>query len=210
MAGCDLAQRRVEVDAGGVHGDALARRVGIGHGYRREEGPGVRVGGAFEDGLGRRELNDLPQVHDGHAVGDVSNQPQIVGDEQVRELEPLLEIHEQVDHLRLHRHVERRHRLVRDDERWVEGEGARDADPLPLTAAELVRKPAAVRWVQADDIEELLHPAPPLRTRPHAVDDQRFLDDVRGSHAWVQGRVRILEDDLHIPPRAPHAFPREA
>jgi hypothetical protein len=41
-----------------------------------------------------------------------------------------LEILEQVQDLRLHRDVERRHRLVGDDELRVQGEAPRDADPL--------------------------------------------------------------------------------
>ena len=41
---------------------------------------------------------------------------EIVGDEEIGEAEPLAQVLEQVDDLRLDRHVERRHRLVADDE----------------------------------------------------------------------------------------------
>ena len=44
------------------------------------------------------------------------HQPEIVRDEQVGQLQSLLEIHQQVDDLRLHRHVQRRDRFVGDDE----------------------------------------------------------------------------------------------
>ena len=68
-----------------------------------------------------------------------SHQPQIVRDEQIGQLQPRLQIHQQIDHLGLHRDVQRRDRLVGDDERRIERERAREADALPLAAAELVR-----------------------------------------------------------------------
>ena len=34
------------------------------------------------------------------------------------------------------------------------------------------------------------------------MDDQRLLDDRSGAHPWVERRVRILEDDLHLAPQA--------
>ena len=72
-------------------------------------------------------------------IGDVADDRQVVGDEQVGEIELLLERLEQVDDLRLDRDVERRHRLVGDDEVRVDRERAGDADALALTAGELVR-----------------------------------------------------------------------
>jgi hypothetical protein len=55
-----------------------------------------------------------------------------VGDEDVREAVIPLEVLQQVDHLRLHRYVERGHGLVADDELGLDGERTRDADPLTL------------------------------------------------------------------------------
>ena len=59
---------------------------------------------------------------------------EVVGDEQISEAEPRLQILEQVDDLRLDRHVERRDRLVADDQLRLDREGAGDADPLTLPA----------------------------------------------------------------------------
>ena len=90
------------------------------------------------------------------------DQPQIVGDEQIGQLQPRLQIEQQRDDLRLDRHVERRHGFVGDDERRVEREGAGDADALALPAAELVRIAREVRRLEADQLEQLGHPRPPL------------------------------------------------
>ncbi len=52
-----------------------------------------------------------------------------------------------------------------------------------------------------------------IRARPPApvqpVDAQRLGDDLAHSHAWVERRVGILEDDLHLPPHLAHLAPRE-
>jgi len=96
------------------------------------------------DLLARPDLDDLPEVHHGHAVRDVADDGQVVRDEEVREPEIALERLEQVDHLGADRHVERRDRLVEDDDAWIEREGARDPDPLTLAAGELMREPIRV------------------------------------------------------------------
>ena len=54
--------------------------------------------------------------------------------------EALLEIFcSRLDDLRLDRDVERRHRLVADDQIGIDGQRAGDADTLALPAGELVR-----------------------------------------------------------------------
>jgi hypothetical protein len=78
-----------------------------------------------------------------------------VGDEQHRQAEPLAQVGQQVDDLRLDRHVERGHRLVGDDEARLDGERAGDADPLPLPAGELVREPPRMLGREADEPQQL-------------------------------------------------------
>ncbi len=68
-----------------------------------------------------------------------------------------LQVVEQVDDLRLDRDVERRDRLVADDQLRPQRERARDADPLALTARELRREPVVVLGVEPDELHQLLH-----------------------------------------------------
>jgi len=89
------------------------------------------MGGIAEERLGPAHLEDPPAVHHRHPRADVSDQPQVVRDEQAGERQPFLQIHQQVDHLRLHGNVERRHRFVGDDQRRIERERAGEADALP-------------------------------------------------------------------------------
>ena len=130
-------------------------------------------------------------------------------DEQVGEAEPLLQIEQQVHDLRLHGDVERRDRLVGDDERRLERERARDADALPLAAAELVRVLVDVGGVEPDELEQLPHARATLLARADLVNDERLLDDRADAHPRIQRRVRILEDDLEVPARAAQFAGRE-
>jgi hypothetical protein len=63
---------------------------------------------------------------------------EIVRDEEIGEAELALQILQQVDDLRLDRDVERRDRLVADNELRIERERPRDADALALSAGEFV------------------------------------------------------------------------
>ena len=67
-----------------------------------------------------------------------SNDGKVMGDEQDREPALALQLGEQVEDLRLNGDIERRRRFVRDNHGRVDGESARDGDPLALSAGELV------------------------------------------------------------------------
>jgi hypothetical protein len=85
----------------------------------------------------------------------VTHDREVVGDDQVGQPQALLELAEQVEHLRLDRHVERGHRLVRDHQRRLEGDCACDTDALALAAGELVGVAAGGVARQADQLEQL-------------------------------------------------------
>ena len=84
---------------------------------------------------------------------------EVVGDEDVGQPEVALQVGQQVQDLRLHGDVERRDRLVADDQLRLEREGAGDPDALSLPARELVREAVVVLGVEADALEQLLHAA---------------------------------------------------
>ncbi len=105
---------------------------------------------------------------------------------------------------------ERADRFVADDEVGVERDRARDADALALAAGELVRVAVHVARLEADAFEEPAHAVALLPAARDAVDRQRLADDGAGGHPRVQRRIRVLENDLHVPPLEPQFFRREA
>ena len=70
---------------------------------------------------------------------DEAHDVEVVADEDVGEAELVLEVEQQVQHLRLDRLVERRDRLVEDHQARLERERAGDVDALALAARQLVR-----------------------------------------------------------------------
>ncbi|MNW46884.1 hypothetical protein D3C74_241990 [compost metagenome] len=77
----------------------------------------------------------------------------VVGDKDIRQAEFLLQILKQVHHLRLDRHVERRDGLVGDDQLRLQGQRPCNANPLPLSAGELMRITLQMTLCQAHDVD---------------------------------------------------------
>ena len=69
-------------------------------------------------------------------------------DKQHRQCEPVADVGEQLQHLRLDRYVERRYRLIGHQQIGLERERPRDADALALAAREFVREAIRRRRVQ--------------------------------------------------------------
>ncbi len=75
--------------------------------------------------------------------------------------------------------------------------------PLPLSAGELVRVAIDVLGIEPHDLEHLLAALLALLARPHPVDDQRLGHDLAEGHPRVERGIRVLEDELHVPPVRP-------
>ena len=71
-------------------------------------------------------------------MADVLHHRQIVCDEQVGQPELVLQVHQEIDHLRLNGDIESRDRLLPDNEVGAEHQRPRDADALALAARELM------------------------------------------------------------------------
>ena len=98
------------------------------------------------DLLDRTDLDHLSEVHHEDTVRDVADDVEVVGDEDVGQIELRLEVGEQIEHLRLDRFVERGHRLVENEKARVERERAGDVDALLLASGQFVRIALANRF----------------------------------------------------------------
>ena len=186
--------------------DPVHLRRRIGHRDRREQRLGVRMQRVLEDVLGRAVFDETAEVHNAHRVRDMLDDRQVVRDEQVGQLVLLLQFLQQVDDLRLDRHVERRDRLVADDEFGVERQRPRDADTLSLTARELVRIAVLVEGLQTAVVHDLVDIVLVLFLRHDLVLADRFADDLADREPGRERRERILEDDLHLGPEGTQFF----
>jgi len=150
-------------------------------------------------------LRHLAQVHDGHPVRDVLHDREVVRDEEVGEVELRLQPLQQVDDLRLDGDVQRRDRLVADDEGRVHRQRPRDADALPLAARELVRVAVGEVGVHAHHPQQLLDALLALLAAREAVDVQGLAHDVAHGLPGVQRGEGILKDHRHLAAHTAHA-----
>src|SRR5207249_4927890 len=105
------------------------------------------------------------------------------------------------------RHVEHRHRFVRDDHLWVEDERPRNRDALTLTARHLVREAVeeVLPGTEPGVLEGVNHEFGPLLASVRdAMDQERLRDGPQDGEPRVERLVRILEDHLEVPPEVEH------
>ena len=129
--------RRIALEA-----DALATPLGrrVGRRHRRQQGPGIGMARVREQGHAVRLFDNLAQVHDRDLAAEVLHHSQVMGDEQVGQVEIALQVAQQVDDLCLNGDIESRHRLIAHDQIGLTGQRPRDPDSLTLAARKLVRK----------------------------------------------------------------------
>ena len=190
------------VDGGGdvaLEEDAAGLFFRVGAGDGGEEGLGVGVDGVVDDLVGGSELDDLAEVHDGDAVADVFYDSEVVSDEEVGEVAFALEVEEEVEDLALDGDVEGGDRFIADDEFRVEGEGAGDADALPLAAGKLKGKAVDGIGGEADDVEEFPDAFFPFVRVADLMDEEGFLEEVADGVPGVEGFGGVLKDHLEIP-----------
>src|SRR5829696_649219 len=176
----------------------------IGDRRRGEQRLRIGVERAREQAALVGQLDDPAEVHHRDAVAHVPHHGEIVADEQVSEAVLVLQIDEEVEHLRLHRDIERRDGLVGDDDVGIDRERLGDAEALTLPARELMRVFAHRLRAQADASEQLRDTLVLLPTAREPEVLQRFADDRAGREAWVERGIGILEHELDLAPVPPH------
>jgi len=147
-------------------------------------------------------LDRVTRVHDDDTVTELRDDAEIVRDEEDRGPMLSTELPQQFQDLRLEGDVERRSRLVGDQEGRLEHERHRDHDSLPHSARELVGVVAdALAGIRDADLLEHLHgpalyrsPLAPLRTVCGLDVDELRPDRERG----VEARERVLEDHREL------------
>ena len=129
----------------------------VGDGDRGQQGDRVRVQRVLVEVVGRCDLDDLAEVHHGDPVGDVPHDCQVVGDEEVREPELLLQVSSRFT---ICAWIETSRAETGSSQTMNAGftrERAGKPDPLPLATRELVRVAAGRVRGQPDALEELTH-----------------------------------------------------
>lgn len=154
----------------------------------------------LEDVLRCAALDDLASTHHVHVVRDHPDDREIVADEYVTERPTALQINEKFENLFLHQHIQRRDRLVQDDEFGIERQCTGDRDALPLSAGELMWVSVDVRAIKRDLLQQSHHSSIALGEGADAMYIQWLTDRIPDAVPRVERGVRVLEHRLDLPP----------
>ena len=176
----------------------LDQRVGIHQELRHALQQPLRVGmpGIGVDCLRGAGLDDAAQIHDRHAVRDVAHHGQIVRDEDQGDGRLALELQEQIDGLRLDRHVERGDRLVTDQHIRLHGQRAGNGNALALVAGELVRETVGQTRIEARPFKIAGHIGLFAGPVGQAMGERSFGDNVTHPHTGSLAKYGLDHDTM--------------
>ena len=120
-------------------------------GLRRQQRRRIGIARMVEHRIGFAFLDHRARLHDIDPVGNPAHDAEIVGDEHETHAEPLLQVAKQCQDLGLDRDIERRRRLVGDQQVRIIGDCHGDHHPLPLAARQLMRigmEPPLGIWIR--------------------------------------------------------------
>ena len=160
-----------------------------------QQAPGIGVVlPAAEHLLHPAQLHDASRVHDRPAVAEARDDAQIVAYEQHRRAQLLLQAAHHVQDLRLDGDVQRRRRLVRQQQLRLGYERHGDDHALLHAARELVWVVPRARGRDADHVQHPVHPpAPLLPAHGGKVQLQHLAYLLAHRLDGVQARHRVLE-----------------
>ncbi|MNL16639.1 hypothetical protein D3C87_1376910 [compost metagenome] len=148
--------------------------------------------------------------HHGHAVGPFAHHGEVVGDQQQAHVQLGAQVVQQLQDLRLHRHVQRGGGLVGHQQRGLAGDGGGDHGALPLPAGQAVRVVvhAALRLGYAHQVQQFDGAGPGRPGGRAAMQAQGLADLVAQGQHRVQAGHGLLEDhgDAVAAQRAALAF----
>jgi len=153
-------------------------RAWIGYWNRRHQRLRIGVHRLFIQRGPGTFLDDAPEIHHRDAIGNAPHHREVVCDEQIGEAQLALQILQQVDDLRLNRNVQRRDRLVQNQQPWRQRQCARETNSLPLPAGEFPRIASESGAREANELEQF---GDTLRTTSgfiQSMNAQRLGDDV--------------------------------
>ena len=122
---------------------------------RRQQQEGIRVLRVVKDVDRWSGFDHLAGVHDAHAVGNLSDDGNVVRDVEDAHAQITLDLLELTEDLVLNDDVESRRRLISDDELRITGQGHGDNRPLPHAARKLVGIPIHHLWIKSNHLEQL-------------------------------------------------------
>src|SRR5258706_450435 len=107
--------------------------------HRGKQLPRVRMRRLVQNLVHRTGFNKLPRAHNRHTRGHLHHHRQAMRNENISQPKLLLQLLKQKQHLRPDRNVQRRHRLVRNEQLGPPSQRPREAEAVALSPRKLMR-----------------------------------------------------------------------
>ncbi len=160
----------------------------------------------LEEVLRACHLDEAARIHHRDALAGLRHNPHVVGDEDDRQAKLAAKLGQELEDLVLHRHVERRRRLVRQDDLRRAGKCRRDDDALAHAAAEGMRiiVHAPLGRGNPDEAHQVDRAGARLGTRTNDAMLEHGLADLPPHRQhWVERRDGVLHDHRDPPATDP-------
>src|SRR4051794_39759364 len=122
----------------------------------------------------------------------MADDSEIVTDEEIGQTAFLAQLREQLENLCLHRDIEGADRLIGDDQRRVDREGASDPNALTLSTREFVGIASSVLRSQPDGLEQLADHRATFSPWDDFMEGYCLFDRLPDRHSWIERRIGIL------------------
>src|SRR5690606_36932590 len=109
----------------------------------------------------------------------------------------LLDLDEEIEHAGLGREIERRDRLIADDQLWRERQGPGDRDTLALAAGKFPRVAMGGVARQVHLIEQAAHAGRGVGLAGLTTGDDGLDQNILNGHRGIERGVRVLEHSLN-------------
>ena len=134
---------------------------------------------------GRAVFHGTSGIHHQHLIADTGDHTQVMGDHNNRRVELILQLIEQRHDLRLHRHIQRRGRFIRNQQLRLAQQRHRNHNALAHPAGELMRIH--------------IHPFAGFRHFHRVQHPDRFLKSIVRTQTFMQHQhFRQLFADFHV------------
>ena len=152
--------------------------------------------GRLEQCLAIGLFNDATLLHHTHTMGDAPYQVEVVADQQQGHAQPRLQLLEQFQDLQLHGDIQRRGRLVGNQQLRLVGQGHGDHHPLALAAGQLMGQglEAFVRFGDTHQLQQFQRALGGDRAGQALVQAEHLVDLFFDGVQRVQRGHRLLED----------------
>ena len=152
------------------------------------------------------EFDNFSSLHHGDAIAKKSCHPEVVGNEQIGEVELRFQLEHELQHLGLHGCVQHADGLVANEELRSGNEGAGDRDALLLPSGKLGRVAIEKRFGRCETypFEHIFDLAIGFGGRGEPVDCQGIGNAATDGHQGIETGVGILKNHLELAAIGPH------